>query len=911
MTWTEKNSRHYRDGINFTGGVISLLALMLLCLPLSALAQYALENGYLANSSLWPARTKSGRFLSTSYTSSDLDIIDGNNSSLRICSGFPIGHNFSLGLSSRVEMDRFFTNHYWNLWLGWDLTRSLTLSLSGDICGYAFSPGDAVIGDEDDPIAKDNQSRLAPSASAGAHFSPGRNLSLTVLAKNILRPNMAIGSDTESRQPMELSSGIGWRFGNLVPFADIDLAIADEIVFDYRAGIVAMLLRNRLGLKAAAGNSDFTAGASYDFGDIAIGYEIKLPSGNAANVYSNSHSAYIELRSFEPEPVKIEIPDTTDHYCPSTPLIADWTIVRKESNRGAYHLTIKTQPLDSAVFYFSPGRKFAMNGSQNGRIWQIQSVEFPGPTCWIAGFNDGEGFCLEHIYKFPAQATRMTVPMEEYVAVIPFEFTPEIIDTIMLYSERKVAFYLDSEDPKRWQYYLDWPDIDRFLFAAPKYNPKPPEIRLASEFAVEKIDNRLHAEVAVAVGRLPHRLLATSPWAGDCAIFSDNLHDTLTFIVPNEIPDSIPIVVTGSATDSWMRVHKIGPDTLDNEIIAKVWDNTDYSLFNFVFFAENDAHCRGDIDPHLEHLIGRAKTTEGKLLITGYRYRDALCAYNYARSILPATQVRIDPSLIPPSVRFEEKWDVPDSLWFINNFSQAIVMWEEIPQPRDFAGYIVFADNSPIPKMSTYDSLAHLQLNREPIVGNMFIVSDISPDIPVYVRIAPISGDGQFGKLSKQKKIQTKARRKTTVYEFSSKLGNPSAFDFSEYREVSMLSANAEIIDLYLGTDAPEDGYGNLMLKSPSIVKSRHSVWKRRNAGILMMDQLPLQAPYDVQEITSIEKKQAEPSRIGTRYLVHTPDGYELVIRVESVEGEFPNRRIEIQYLYRLVETAPVFNWNR
>ncbi|MGC9315948.1 MAG: hypothetical protein ACP5G4_10055, partial [bacterium] len=149
------------------------------------------------------------------------------------------------------------------------------------------------------------------------------------------------------------------------------------------------------------------------------------------------------------------------------------------------------------------------------------------------------------------------------------------------------------------------------------------------------------------------------------------------------------------------------------------------------------------------------------------------------------------------------------------------------------------------------------------------------------------------------------------VYEFSSKLGNPSAFDFSDYREVSMLSTNADIIDLYLGTDAPDDGYGNLELKSPSIVGSRRDVWKSRRAGILMMDVHPLSAPYDVQELTSIDKKQSEPCRTGGRYLVRTPDGYELVIRVESAEGEFPDRRIEIQYIYRLVETAPILNWDR
>ncbi len=910
MTRPEKTQIIYGNGILGRRGLLSLLILISLYWPISLIGQYALEYGYLSNTSLWPARSNSSRFISTGFTSHNLDIIDRNDSYVHISTGFPIGRNFGLGLESSVGIDRFFTRYYWNLWANWDLSRFINVAISGDLCGYAYSPGDASIGDENDPLASENQSKLAPSFSVGAGFSPTGDLSLVLMAKNILRPNMALGSQEKSRDPTVLSTGLTWRFGRYVPFGDVDLYFDNEPDFDFRGGIVGFALKNRLGLLCAVGNDGLTAGASYDFGEITVGYEFKRPFGDPANIYGNSHSAHIELRSFEPEPVEIELPDTTDYICPSNPLIAEWAIVRKGVDSRIYDYSIQTQTLDSAIFYLSPGRNFKMSGSRNGELWRVKMTEFPGPTCWIAGFKDGEGFCLEHIYNNPAQATRMTVAMEEYVAVIPFVFSNEIIDSIAVYSDLPIPFYLDSDDERKWEYYLDWQSADRFLFAAPTYNPDPPEIRLASEFAVEKIDNRLHAEVAVAVGRIPHRLLATSSWAGDCAVFSNNPHDTLTFIVPNEIPDSIPIVVTGSATDAWMRVHKIGPDTLDNEIIAKVWDNTDYSLFNFVYFAENDDNCRGDIDPHLKHLIDRAKTTDGKLLITGYRYRDALCAYNHARKTLPATQVRIDPSLIPPSVRFEGKWIAPDSIWFINNFSQAIIMWEDIPQPADVAGYIVFADNKPIPEFALYDSLAYLQLNREPIVGNMFIISEISPDIPVYARIAPITGKGQFGELSNQITIQTKARRKTTVYEFSSKLGNPSAFDFSEYREVSMLSVNAEIIDLYLGTDVPEDGYGNLELKSPSIVESERTIWKSRNAGILMMDVLPLQAPYDVQEITSIDKKQSEPCRVGTRYLVRTPDGYELVIRVESVEGEFPDRRIDIQYLYRLVETAPVFDWN-
>ncbi len=721
---------------------------------------------------------------------------------------------------------------------------------------------------------------------------------------------MALGSQEKSRDPTVLSTGLTWRFGRYVPFGDVDLYFDNEPDFDFRGGIVGFALKNRLGLLCAVGNDGLTAGASYDFGEITVGYEFEQPFGDPANIYGNSHSAHVELRSFEPEPVEIELPDTTDYICPSNPLIAEWAIVRKDGDSRIYDYSIHTQPLDSAIFYLSPGRNFRMSGSRNGELWWVKTTEFPGPTCWIAGFKDGEGFCLEHIYSNPAQATRLTVAMEEYVAVIPFEFSNEIIDSIAAYSDIQIPFYLDSDDEHRWQYYLDWQSADRFLFAAPTYNPDPPEIRLASEFAVEKVDNRVHAVVVVSSIGMPHRIIVTSEWAGDCAVNSSNPMDTMTFIVPDHVPKTIPIVVTGSATDSWFRVHRIGPDTLDNAAISKVWEATDYSLFNFIYDAEDDRNCRGDIDPKLERLVARAKDSGGKLMITGRYYSDAHCAYDHARKTLPASQVRIDPSLVPEDMPFTDLWQTPDSLWFVNNFSQAIVEWKTIPQPDEVAGYVVFADDAPIPFAANYIELKNLQINAEPVNGNMFILSGLIPEKAYHIRIAPLSGDGRLGELSRELVLKTKARRKTGIYEFMSRLGNPSAFDFSEYTESSMLSKNAPLIDLYLGTNAMGDGYGSLMLKSPSRVHSERRIWQTRNAGILFIDFQPLGAPFDVQEFTTMEKKQEEPCRIGARYLVRTPDGYELIIRVESVEGKFPNRRIEIQYLYRLVEGSPVFDFH-
>ncbi len=881
-----------------------------LILAFAAFSQNALPTGFFRSASLWTASTHNGRFLSTVLSRRELEIIDKNVLDFAILGNYPLNRSLTFGFSGSVSDDRFFTDHDWNMWLGWHLSRKLTICAAGELIGYSYSPGDAILEDPEDPIASQSQSVLKPSICAGLQFCPAGDLILTTQIENILRPNMAIGDAEESRSAMNVFGGIAWNFRNITPFADIDMIVAENSELQFRGGLSGSWLESKLSLIAGGGNDCAFGGFGYDIGGIILGYGIEMPFGDRANIEGLSHSAFLELREIKIAAPKVEMPDTTDQYCPANPLIAEWLMIRKRPENPNYNIELSCEDLDSAVFYVSPGRKYSMRPIRKNSFWRAEIPDFPGPTCWIAGFKGREGFCLKKIYNNPQYAARMTIVMDEYVLMVPFELSEAVKDTVAAYSDRTIPFYLDSENGADWQLYLDWEGIDRFLFAAPGFEPEPPKIRLASEFAVEKVDNRLHAEVIVSVGRLQHRILATSSWAGDCAVNSDNPRDTLTFIVPHHVPDTIPVIVTGSATDRWWRVHRIGPDTLDNMIIAKVWDNTDYSLFNFIYFAENDRNCIGDIDPHLEHLVGRTVEADGKLLITGYRYKDALCAYNHARKTLPATQVRIDPSLIPPNIYFDPKWPSPDSIWYINNFTQAIVEWEEVRHPEEIAGYMVFADTKPLFRAKGYDQIAHLRLNAEPVVGNMFIISELTPDKPIYVRIAPITGDGRFGQLSNQVEIRTKARRKTTIFEFSSRLGNPSAFDFSEYREVSMRSVNAPHIDMYLGSDATGDGLGNLELKSPSIVFSERTIWKSRQTGILLIDILPLTAPYDVHEVTSIRKKQSEPCRVGGRYLLRTPDGYELLIRVESVEGEFPDRRVDMQYLYRLIETAPIYNWN-
>ncbi len=834
-----------------------------------------------------------------------MEIGGDSNLDLDVTGAFPIGRNLIAGVDGSFESDRFFADHSWNFWFGGIFRERLIVAVSGDIVGYSFDPGDAQIEDIDDHIISPHN-ELRPSVSAGFALQIGRDISVAAVGKNLLRPDISIGNDAEDRLPAMLSGGIAMRFGKAVPFADIDIELGDDPIYGFRAGIAMTSMMDRARLTFGGGNESVFGSAGYDFGGgIAVGYGIEKPVGDAANVRGLRHEIYLEFTDLAASRIE---PDTLPKGCPSNPLPAKWLRISKPAGAAPYLLSIQAERYDSMLFHISPNRYIIMDWDRENGIWSVELDDFPGPNLWVSAFDGEDGFCIPKIYRDGPSAARMTVIMDEYELLVPMAGASSGMEIISEIRAKGVPFYLDSDDASEWNAYLDSPDADRFLFAAPGFDPEPPQIELSSEFAVEKIDNRMHAVVEVSMTGMPHRIIATSSWTGDCAVNSDTPSDTLTFIVPNRIPGTVPLVVTGSATDPWFRVHIIGPDTLDNVVISKVWDGTDYTLFNFIYYAENDRHCRGDVDPKLARLISRAEESGGKLMITGKYFTDAHCAYNHARKTLPASQVRIDPSLVSDDRLFSGLWKAPDSLWFVNNFSQAIVEWTPTPQPDDVAGYIVFASGSAIPPATNFIEVKGFQINAEPVCGDMFILSGLTPEMDYHIRIAPISGDGRLGELSDQLIVRTKAIRKTSIYEFKSKLGNQSAFDFSEYSEVSMLYKNLSLIDIYLGTNASGDDYGSLMLKSPSRVTSERKIWQTRNAGILFMDVEPFDAPFDVQKFTTMGKAQEEPCRIGARYLVRTPDGYELIIRVESVEGSFPNRRIEIQYLYRLVEDSPVFD---
>ena len=860
-----------------------------------------MPSGGFRSQSLWPASIYAERYLSTFGSYGKTAIGGDDNYAFTMATAVPLGGALTVGATGSVASDRFFANHHWGLWVGRRFSNRLSLAFSGDVVGYSFDSGDAKIEGSDDPLAS-AQNEFRASASAGFALRIGRDISIAAVARNLLRPDISVGSDVEDCSPMRISSGFAWRFGNAIPFVDFDVELSDEPIYDIRAGFAFSSMKDRAHFLFGGGSSALFGSAGYDFGEIVLGYGIEKPLGDAANVRGLEHRLFLEFN-----PMK-SAADTISMPCSANTLPAKWLRISKPAGLASFEISISAGEYDSVLFHGSSSQSYKMSRDEKG-IWRIELSEFPEPSAWISAFAGDEMFCLQSIYKNGPAAARMTVIMDEYELLVPFSSAADSA-VVAEIRAKGVPFYLDSENERDWGVYLDAPDADRFLFAAPSFEPRPPRIELASEFAVEKVDNRVHAVVVVSSIGMPHRIIVTSEWAGDCAVNSSNPMDTMTFIVPDHVPKTIPIVVTGSATDSWFRVHRIGPDTLDNAAISKVWEATDYSLFNFIYDAEDDRNCRGDIDPKLERLVARAKDSGGKLMITGRYYSDAHCAYDHARKTLPASQVRIDPSLVPEDMPFTDLWQTPDSLWFVNNFSQAIVEWKTIPQPDEVAGYVVFADDAPIPFAANYIELKKLQINAEPVNGNMFILSGLIPEKAYHIRIAPLSGDGRLGELSRELIVKTKARRKTGIYEFMSKLGNPSAFDFSEYTESSMLSKNAPLIDLYLGTNAMGDGYGSLMLKSPSRVHSERRIWQTRNAGILFIDFQPLGAPFDVQEFTTMEKKQEEPCRIGARYLVRTPDGYELIIRVESVEGKFPNRRIEIQYLYRLVEGSPVFDFH-
>ncbi|MCK5833083.1 fibronectin type III domain-containing protein [bacterium] len=848
---------------------------------------------------IWAASAGEYTYFNLKSTYEKPHIGENNRYGFNFNLSFPLENILTLGIESSLDVDRFFTMHSWNIWIGKTLFHNLNLAVSPQFEGYLFDPHEALTEMESDPLIK-KTNRLEFTFSAGIAAKLGKHLVMAAEARNLLPYNLSSGPTNKNMSSIEIAGSAEIYFKSATPYIDLDISIEDPLEYSIIAGLEAHIIPNILALDIGAGNSMIRASIYYAFDNLIAGYSAQhLIDSEVADW---RHGVSIEINNKDEKRETV-----TSEECLTNTLPLEWIHISKAKGISPYYISIASVNFDSMFLHVSPSQNLKLKRVNKKGLWMCELEDFPGSNIWISAFDDEKQMCLKSIYNNMTSAVRMTIMMDAYEIFIPkspIALPLTAIDSIVL---NHTPLFIDSKNQSYWKSYLDNPASNRFLFAAPGYKPEPPRIELSSEFVVEKVDNRVHAVVEVSYIPMPHRIIATSEWAGDCAVQSSNKSDTLTFIIPNSIPKQIPLVVTGSATDPWFRVHHIGPDTLDNELIDKIWENTDYSMFNFIYNAQDDRYCRNTEDTKLDDLVQKTREAKGKLLITGDNYINALCAYNHARLSLPASQVRIDPALVSGDRPFTSEWQTPDSLWFINNFTQAIVEWEPLIQPDDIAGYLAFVSDKPISEASNLREIIHLKVNSEPISSNSFIVTNIEPNKNYYIRLAPITGDGRLGELSHQLIIGTKPRRKTEIHEFMSKLGNPSAFDFSEYTEISMLYKNASLIDLYLGTNSPGDSYGSLMLKSPSKVQSKYHIWETRNAGILFMDFLELDAIFDVQELTTFPKTQEEPCRISARYLVRTPDGYELIIKVENIVGGFPNRRVEIQYLYRLVENAPLF----
>lgn len=192
-----------------------------------------------------------------------------------------------------------------------------------------------------------------------------------------------------------------------------------------------------------------------------------------------------------------------------------------------------------------------------------------------------------------------------------------------------------------------------------------------------------------------------------------------------------------------------------------------------------------------------------------------------------------DDSVQPP-----DEFAPPSNLAFDNRESSVALTWStsfDDGNFDEFLGYNVYRDTAPMTNLEASE-LAARQLNANTLPAGTTSFTDMTPAIGTkyYYGVRAVRDNGDLSVSSNEVDTALPVQGDFfRIYEFSA--SGPSGFNVPLERVLSMVTANADSIEFYLGTDAEDDGgSGNLLLKSPSLV-SDNAPWNTRVAGLKVL----------------------------------------------------------------------------
>jgi hypothetical protein len=234
--------------------------------------------------------------------------------------------------------------------------------------------------------------------------------------------------------------------------------------------------------------------------------------------------------------------------------------------------------------------------------------------------------------------------------------------------------------------------------------------------------------------------------------------------------------------------------------------------------------------------------------------------------------------------------------------------WEPSIDERlfDFLGYLVYVSHASFREMEE-PAWETYRITEDPVRSRVYLVPDLTPGRVYHFMVRAVRGTGEKSPYVEEK--DTAPRPQGLGYQFR-EIAYPYAtqaqgFDFSRGREVLFdpdEPADAAAVDVYLGTEAPDDGMGRLALKSPHLLSGRNPLWGQRRVGLKALGKDWAIGETDTTGFDSLVVLEKD-----LVVAVRLPEGHYAKFQVTDSLNAFPFRTIQYRWAYQTIPGYPRF----
>lgn len=220
----------------------------------------------------------------------------------------------------------------------------------------------------------------------------------------------------------------------------------------------------------------------------------------------------------------------------------------------------------------------------------------------------------------------------------------------------------------------------------------------------------------------------------------------------------------------------------------------------------------------------------------------------------------------------------------------------------DFSGYQVFASERSFVGLSE-EELQQLLVTPVPSPSTMFLVQNLQQETIYYFQVRAVRGIGERSPRTAEEDTAPRPQgTEPRMLEFANPENNPEGprgFDLSVGSQVELnpeSPINVDAVDFYLGTTDPEDGSGELRVKSPEHLAARNPIWSQRRVGFKSLGKDWGVGSSDTTGFSS-SVSIADSAVVAVRL----PEGQFAKIQVTEVRNSHPFRQIQFRWAYQKI----------